>query len=236
MPGPTMGAIPRPRDAKPGSSAVWGHLDARRLAVSVSDVERALTAYPPTPRLTPPAGSEGVPRLKASATLCALFDDADGLARVVLTVRSNRLRNHSGEISFPGGRIDPGETAEQAASREAWEETHLPQKDIRFIGRLDGLWTFVSHSFITPTVAVLPAVPVLVANPDEVDEIFSVPLAGLMAPRVYHQELWNIREIEDQTMHFFQLREGVVWGATARMLYSLCAVVTMAVEDGLLGC
>ena len=82
-----------------------------------------------------------------------LADDDAGNAGVLLTRRSTALRNHAGEISFPGGRIDPGETEVAAALREANEEVGLDPAAVEVIGELDHLATVVSRSHIVPVIA-----------------------------------------------------------------------------------
>ena len=87
-----------------------------------------------------------------SAVLVPLYDGPDG-AEVLLTRRSQALRNHRGEVSFPGGRIDPGETPVAAALREAYEEVALDPQVPQVIGELDHLSTVVSSSRIVPVAA-----------------------------------------------------------------------------------
>ena len=88
-----------------------------------------------------------------------LADDAAGNAGVLLTRRSTALRNHAGEISFPGGRIDPGETEVAAALREANEEVGLDPATVEVIGELDHLEPVVSRSHIVPVIGRAAAQP-----------------------------------------------------------------------------
>lgn len=154
--------------------------------------------------------------------LIALFEDGDG-PEVVLTRRSEVLNHHRGEVSFPGGRTDPGETPEQTAAREAWEEVGLDPASITVIGDLDHLYTVVSRSHIVPVVARLDERPVLRPATVEVDRILTVPLAELAGDDVYHGEAWGTAPFE-RAVHFFDLDDETIWGATARMLVQLLEV------------
>ncbi len=156
---------------------------------------------------------------RPAAVLCALFDD-HGHAAVVLTRRSAMLRSHTGEVSFPGGRLDPGETPLAAALREAEEEVGLDPGGVEIVGTLRPLSTSSSSSLITPFVGVLPGRPQLRPNAAEVARVFTVTLGELVAPGTYHEEIWE-REGGAFGVHFFEVLGETVWGATARMLRDL---------------
>ncbi len=139
---------------------------------------------------------------------------------MLLTRRSVHLRNHKGEISFPGGRMDPGETAVDAALREAHEEVGLDPRLVTVIGELDHLNTIVSRSYIIPVVGVLPAVLPLGPASPEVERVLWLPLSELVRPDTYRTEVWG-RDPTDRLLHFFELEDETVWGATANMLIDL---------------
>jgi 8-oxo-dGTP pyrophosphatase MutT (NUDIX family) len=163
------------------------------------------------------------PDARASAVLIALADGPQG-AEVLLTKRSMHLSNHRGEISFPGGRVDMGETYEQTAVREADEEVALPGDRLDLIGRLDPLSTVVSRSYIVPVVATLAGPPPLLqASVAEVDRILWVPLAELTRADTYREEWWGTAPL-DRPMFFFHLDDETVWGATARIIHQLLRV------------
>lgn len=164
------------------------------------------------------------PGSRPAAVLCALFEEA-GEAHVILTRRSSGLRSHTGEVSFPGGRLDPDEMPVAAALREASEEIGLDPSDVEILGQLSPLSTFSSRATITPFVAVLAGRPELHPNPAEVERAFDVSLAELMSDGVYHTELWELPGVGWREMNFFYLRGDTVWGATARMLRELLEVV-----------
>jgi 8-oxo-dGTP pyrophosphatase MutT (NUDIX family) len=210
--------IPRPAAWRPGEDAPWASITTpariETAAVAGAVAARGLGAPP----------SVSLPGSKQSAVLIALFD-GDAGAEIVLTRRAQHLRNHHGEVSFPGGRLEPGESAPAAAIREAHEEVGLDPAAVTVVGELDHLATMVSRSVIVPVVATLPGRPDLRAACTEVDRIMTVPLVELLADDVYRQERWGKPPL-DRPIHFFELDDETVWGATARMLVQLLTIAT----------
>jgi 8-oxo-dGTP pyrophosphatase MutT (NUDIX family) len=170
-----------------------------------------------------------------SAVLVVLFEES-GEARVVLTRRAAHLRSHRGEVSFPGGRLDAGETAAAGALREAAEEIGLDPGLVEEVGRLTAVTTFSSGSTITPVVGLLRARPLLVPSPHEVEHVFDVALAELAGAHVFREEWWTVpgrgpaptpESGGDGSfpVWFFELPDDIVWGATARILVDLLRLV-----------
>jgi len=159
------------------------------------------------------------PDARVSAVLIALVDGEDG-AEVLLTRRSMLMRNHAGEISFPGGRLDPGETPIETALREAHEEVGLDPDTPTVVGELAHLNTVVSNSYIVPVVSVLERRPHVEPRTGEVDRVFWTPLSELVRPGTYRMERWGSPPM-DRLLHFFELDDETVWGATAHMLVDL---------------
>lgn len=253
--------IPRPNGALAGGAAPWAALsEERRRGITVHEIrrafgddrrgrepaspvpgsaERAELDAPPSAgrRVTPAELSEGT-RSGPAAVLCVLFD-RDGEANVVLTRRSAHLRSHSGEVSFPGGRLQPGEVPLEAALREAHEEIGLDPGAVEVIGELTPLRTVRSPVLVHCFVGHLRAVGEDLAfsfNPGEVEKVFWVPLARLAREGVYHEELWPALEAVSFTsassaepsyraVPFFHLDEDIVWGATGRLLTELLTLV-----------
>jgi 8-oxo-dGTP pyrophosphatase MutT (NUDIX family) len=209
--------IPRPRNWRPGEAAPWA--GAREQLADLDEILRRIAGRGAgAPPLAPLAGG------RPSAVLVALFDAGAG-PEVVLTRRARHLRNHHGEVSFPGGRIEPGETPVAAALREADEEVALDPALVTVIGELDHLATLASRSVIAPVVGRVGGRPELKADTGEVDRILTVPLAELLRSDTYHEEVWG-SDIGERTIHFFELDDETVWGATARMLVQLLAIGT----------
>ena len=175
------------------------------------------------PPRTPPTGRTGRP----AAVLVLLYPDDDGVARVVLTERASRDGHHSGEVSFPGGKAEPGDPDPTAtALREAAEEIALDADaaGVRVIGRLERFWIPVSDFEVTPVVAVAATRPAMTASPDEVARIVEPPMARFLpdAPIVVVERLigeWPLR------YGAYEVDGLSVWGATARILSQLGAVL-----------
>lgn len=209
--------IPRPTLWTPGDPAPWSRLDdsCRRL-----DAERINAAF--AGRTGAPAAVEGSGEVP-TAVLVALYPDRNGEVHVILTRRSDTLRYHTGEVSFPGGRAEPGETMLEAALREAAEEVGLDRSWAVPLGELDHLSTVTRRASITPVVAWLPRQPELVASEAEVAVILRVPLRELLDPGVYREEIWGPPE-HGHPIHFFELVGDTVWGATAAMLRQMLSI------------
>lgn len=200
--------VPRPERWAPGPRAPWQ-------TGAVPTLDEVLAAVPEHDRPSLPS----FPNARHSAVLITLAPGADG-PEVLLTRRSWEMRSHRGEISFPGGRTDPGETPTQAALREAHEEVGLEPDAVDVRGELEHLNTVVSRSYIVPKVATVTERLPLEAQTMEVDRVLWVPLSEFTRPDTYRSEVWGIGPT-DRTLHFFELDDETVWGATAHMLVDL---------------
>ncbi|MCC6887177.1 MAG: CoA pyrophosphatase [Hyphomicrobiales bacterium] len=139
---------------------------------------------------------------------------------VLLTQRTAHLRDHAGQISFPGGKIDPSDASPAAAAlREADEEIGLPARLIEPIGYLDPYLTTVGYRIVPVVARVAPQFELRI-NREEVEDAFEVPLAFLMSPQNHqrHSRDWN-----GLTRYYYAMPFGdrYIWGATAGILRSL---------------
>ncbi len=143
---------------------------------------------------------------------------------IVLTRRTDSMDNHRGQISLPGGSMDPGEDAIAAALREAHEELAVDPARVRVLGQLSPLYIPPSGVCIFPVVAYAPERPAFAASPLEVAEVLEVPLDHLLDPATQREEIWPIRG-ENVRVPFYTVGHHKVWGATAMVL---CEFLTLA--------
>jgi 8-oxo-dGTP pyrophosphatase MutT (NUDIX family) len=160
---------------------------------------------------------------KQAAVLVPVFEGA-GL-HAVFTRRRHDLSRHAGEISFPGGRRDEGESLVQTALREAHEEIGLPPDAVRVLGALPPTPTFVTNYAIYPFVGVIEAGFAWVVQHAEVDEVLELSLEDLRAG--YRERRMVRRGIPFRTPTY-EASGHVIWGATARILGELLSRVRSA--------
>lgn len=156
--------------------------------------------------------------LRPAAVLVGLIEHEEGLT-VLLTRRSDTLRSHTGQIAFPGGRCDPGETPWTTALREANEEVGLDPACVTLAGLLHGYQT-VTGFHVTPVVGFIDPRAKFTPSPEEVADVFETPFDFLMDP-ANHQRQY--REAPGGRRHFYAMpwNDRFIWGATAGMLRSL---------------
>lgn len=161
---------------------------------------------------------------RPAATLVLLYPDLDGQSHLVLTLRQPSLRAHSGQVSLPGGRLDAGESPEDAARREAWEEVGVDPATPAVLGRLTPIYIPPSGFSVWPIVASIPERPPFTPHEAEVAALIEAPAAALLDPAV--------RQRRERVLHgapfevpFFDLGGYEVWGATAMMLAEFAAVL-----------
>jgi 8-oxo-dGTP pyrophosphatase MutT (NUDIX family) len=207
-------ADPLEPEAPPGATAARADPLLDRLLAALARHE---------PRLCPELG-------RAAAVLVPLLPRASGLT-FLFTERSKDLSSHAGQVSFPGGRIDPEDASPTAAAlREAREEVGLDPGHVRLVGQLDDCPTIVSGFVITPIVAVVdearldpsgsyPWQP----SAHEVVALHELPAADFLVPgnlRTEQRELWG----EQHEVYWYTVRGVTVWGATARIVHQLLSL------------
>ena len=152
-----------------------------------------------------------------AAVLVAITDRTS--PGVILTLRHADMRTHAGQVAFPGGRIDDGETPREAALREAEEELDLDRAHVRLLGEADPYRTVTGFA-VTPVVGIVPPDLILNPNPLEVEEWFEAPLDFVLDP-INQQRMST--EFKGRMRHYYQINwnERRIWGATAAMLVNL---------------
>jgi 8-oxo-dGTP pyrophosphatase MutT (NUDIX family) len=151
--------------------------------------------------------------------LVPLFLAVDGEPHAVLTRRRADLRRHAGEISFPGGRRDPEDRdLRETALREAEEEIGLAPAEVRVLGELPAVSTFVTGYLIHPFVGLIPATPSWRPSPREVDAVLELPLRALRESRT--RTPIERRGVSFETDAYI-VADHLIWGATARILDDL---------------
>jgi 8-oxo-dGTP pyrophosphatase MutT (NUDIX family) len=200
--------------------------DVRARAQTRLSPELASDALDPT--FTPARGDhvlnspapdlEMIAKARPAAVLAPIVARGDE-PTMLLTLRASNMRSHSGQIAFPGGKIDDGESARDAALREAWEEIGLAPGLIEPLGWLDPYLTGTGYR-IMPLVAIVDPSFTLTINPHEVEDVFEAPLSFLM-DSANHQR--QSKEWQGKLRHFYAMpyQERYIWGATAGILRNL---------------
>jgi 8-oxo-dGTP pyrophosphatase MutT (NUDIX family) len=181
----------------------------------------------PRPRREWPAGFDPE-RARPAAGLLLLFPIGDR-AHVVLTVRAGTLGRHGGQISLPGGVIEPGETFEQAALREAHEEIGLARDDVRLLGALTPLDIPVTGFRLHPILATAAHQPHLTPAAGEVAKILEVPVEDLL-DRTRLADIERAREGGRLVTPAFRIDGHEIWGATAMVLAEFLRLLGWSID------
>jgi len=162
------------------------------------------------------------------AALLLVYPHDDTL-QFPLTVRGTGLRNHTGQVSLPGGRVDQGESYEDAALREAEEEIGVDPRTVQLLGRLTPLHIPVSGYILHPVIGFTSMRPAFQRAEWEVARIIEAPVSVLNDPRSRKREM-RTRSVHGQTIEvdvpFYDIAGEKVWGATAMVLAEFCAILS----------
>ncbi len=168
--------------------------------------------------------------LVAAAVLVPIFCE-HGQYYILFTRRTDKVKEHKGEISFPGGAYEEGDgTLLNTALRESAEEICLMADEVEILGELDDTLTTVSSYIITPFVAFISGLRNLKVDEEEAEEIIVVPVQALLDKSRWRQETEMVNG-EEVPMYFFQYGDNVIWGATARILNQFLDILTQVMED-----
>lgn len=159
--------------------------------------------------------------LKPAAVLIPVIANSQG-ACVLLTRRADSLTKHTGQVAFPGGRLDPGEDPVRAALREAREEVDLDPATVQVLGLSDAYETGTGY-LVTPVVGWIDRLPPLTASPAEVAEIFQAPWDFLMDPANHSRDHLEAPQGVKRWFWAMTWNEQYIWGATAGIIRALRA-------------
>lgn len=201
-----------------------------RLALALEGSARPIDAQRRfSPRLRDGSVVPRHPAERQAAALLLLFP-RDGHAHLVLTLRASHLPHHADQVSLPGGRMEPDETIEAAALREAQEEIGLDPAVVCVLGRLTPMFIPVSGFTLHVVVGSTPAPPTLSPEPGEVAAVLDVSLDDLRDPSRIETAVWTRDGREIQVPYFVTANGHQVWGATAMALAELLALAGYDVD------
>ncbi|MEX2469547.1 MAG: CoA pyrophosphatase [Pseudohongiellaceae bacterium] len=164
---------------------------------------------------------------RASVLIPVTRHSADQESQVVLTVRSENLRNHAGQISFPGGSSEPGDADTAAtALRETEEEIGINAKEVEVLGKL-GDMALPSGFLVTPIVGLIEPGLAFTPCPEEVADVFQVPLSLILDPSAYRASTWEYQARNRRVLELYY-EDYRIWGVTAAMLFHLASEVSTA--------
>ena len=169
------------------------------------------------------------PEAKPSAALILLFPFS-GEAYTLLTVRGDHLPQHAGQVSFPGGRLEPNETVENAALRESHEEVGLDPRQVRLLGKLSPLYIPASGFALFPIIGIADSRPKFLSKTTEVKRILEIPISTLIESEDLHLG-YRLYKNDSYRVPYFNVEDERVWGATAMILGELLTVIGTSLRD-----
>jgi len=145
--------------------------------------------------------------------------------RILFTKRLRDLNHHGGEVSFPGGIMDPDDKSlSETALRETYEEIGIEASGVRILGALDDEISKWGHR-VTPYVGIIEK-PEFTLQKTEVDRIYKIPVSTLLNPEVYFSEHW-LKDGVRREVHFYRYNDDIIWGLTGRILNKFLSYMTI---------
>ncbi|MBL4847143.1 MAG: CoA pyrophosphatase [Planctomycetes bacterium] len=176
-----------------------------------------------------PARKIRFPGLRRASVLVPLFRDDQGDLHALFTRRPASLRHHAGQVSFPGGRLEPDEQPWEGALREAEEELGIPPDQVSRLGALSEIPIHASGHRMLPFVGRIPPDLELRPNPAEVDRAFSVPLRALVDPSATrYTRRPRLFQGTSYSIPYFEWEDELIWGATGGVVVELLEVCGLA--------
>lgn len=178
------------------------------------------------PRFRPQPADEALDGLRSAAALLLVYPHNDAWY-VPLTLRGSRLRHHTGQVSLPGGRIDPGESVEEAALREAQEEVAIDPGVVEVLRQLTPVPIAASGHLLHPVLGLASQRPAFLVAEPEVERLIEVPIARLQDPNLvrWEQRTRSMPPHDLMDVPYFHLENAHIWGATAMVLAEFLALL-----------
>jgi len=154
----------------------------------------------------------------------------EGQCCILFTRRTEKVKEHKGQISFPGGARQDGESLLDTALRESREEIGLALADVEILGQLDDTLTVVSNYIVTPFVGVIPWPYELKADGWETDEIIEAPITALLT-NASREKKTEVIDGKKATSYFYHYQGRIIWGATARILHQFLDIFVRAMKS-----
>jgi 8-oxo-dGTP pyrophosphatase MutT (NUDIX family) len=169
------------------------------------------------------------PKRVSSAVLVPIYNK-EGQCHILFIHRTDNVKEHKGQISFPGGARQDGESLLDTALRESQEEVGLSPNEVEILGELDDTTTVVSNYIVTPFVGIIPGPNDLRADGWETDELIEVPIAALLA-KSSREDKEEVIGGQPVTSYFYHYGDRVIWGATARILHQFLELYAQAMKS-----
>jgi len=167
------------------------------------------------------------PNFKKSAVIL-LFYVRDNVPFIIFEKRQKHLKNHSGEVSLPGGEIEPGKDKNllDTVFRETFEEIGIDKSQIKIIGRIDDMFTLTSHYIVSTYIGEINNFDInkVTINKDEVAEVFEVPINVFLDETNFSEKFWTIKN-RKIPIQYYTYKNYIIWGATGYIINKFIQIV-----------